>query len=95
MSQNSSEAIASRHVTLGKIFGIIALVLVLLVIIGFTGVGGEHGPGRHIPAGDVYGHTAHRTVGSTVMTMTPRLVTLRSARMSFPKYESTSKERNR
>ena len=36
-----------------KVFGIIALVLVLLVgIIMVTGIGGEHGPGRHIPAGD-------------------------------------------
>ena len=36
-----------------KVFGIIALVLVLLVvIIMFTGVGGPHGPGRHIPSGD-------------------------------------------
>jgi hypothetical protein len=33
-----------------KVFGIIALVLVLLVVvIMFTGVGGEHGPGGHIP----------------------------------------------
>ena len=32
-----------------KMFGIIALVLVLLLgIVMFTGVGGEHGPGRHI-----------------------------------------------
>lgn len=34
-----------------KVFGITALVLVLLLgIIMFTGIGGEHGPGRHIPA---------------------------------------------
>jgi hypothetical protein len=36
-----------------KVSGIIAIVLVLLVvIIIFTGVGGEHGPGRHTPSGD-------------------------------------------
>jgi hypothetical protein len=36
-----------------KVFGIIALGLVLLVaIVVFTGVGGPHGPGRHIPSGD-------------------------------------------
>jgi hypothetical protein len=36
-----------------KMFGIIALILVLLVgIIVFTGVGGEHGPGRHIQSSD-------------------------------------------
>ena len=36
-----------------KVFGIIALVLVLLVVIMmFTGVGGDHGPSRHIPSGD-------------------------------------------
>ncbi len=35
-----------------KIVGIIALVLVLLIgILLLTGVGGEHGPGRHLPAG--------------------------------------------
>ena len=41
-----------------KVFGIIILVLVLLVvIIVFTGVGGEHGPGRHAPSGDTGGDT--------------------------------------
>jgi len=35
-----------------KIVGIIVIVLVLLVaIIRFTGVGGPHGPGRHMPSG--------------------------------------------
>ena len=35
-----------------KIAGIIAVVLVLLVsIIMLTGVGGPHGPGRHMPSG--------------------------------------------
>jgi len=37
-----------------KVFGIIVIVLVLLGgIIMFTGVGGEHGPGRHIPPSSV------------------------------------------
>ena len=41
-----------------KVFGIIGLVLVLLlVIITFTGIGGKHGPGRHIPSGGAGGHT--------------------------------------
>ena len=41
-----------------KVFGIIVLVLVLLVVIVmFTGVGGDHGPGRHIPSGDPDGYT--------------------------------------
>ena len=41
-----------------KVFVIIALVLVLLVVIMmFTGVGGDHGPGRHIPSGDAGGST--------------------------------------
>jgi hypothetical protein len=37
-----------------KVFGIIALVVVLLfVILMFArGPGGRHGPGRHIPSGD-------------------------------------------
>ncbi len=34
-----------------KMFGIIALILVLLVgVLLITGLGGEHGPGRHIPS---------------------------------------------
>ncbi len=34
-----------------KIVGIVALVLVLLVgIMLLTGVGGDHGPGRHMPS---------------------------------------------
>ena len=33
-----------------KVFGVIAIVLVLLVVLLLTGVfGGEHGPRRHIP----------------------------------------------
>jgi hypothetical protein len=35
-----------------KVFGIIALVLVLLIVIALvTGLGGPHGPGRHSPSG--------------------------------------------
>ncbi|RUV68772.1 MAG: hypothetical protein EOR30_11925 [Mesorhizobium sp.] len=34
-----------------KITGIIAIILVLLVIAAlFTGVGGPHSPGRHLPS---------------------------------------------
>ena len=41
-----------------KVFGIIALVLlVLVVVIMAKGVGGDHGPGRHMPAGDAGDHT--------------------------------------
>lgn len=36
-----------------KVFGIAVVVLVLLVvIIMFTGIGGEHAPRRHMPSGD-------------------------------------------
>lgn len=36
-----------------KVFGIIVIILALLVgIIMFTGIGGQHGPGRHMPSGD-------------------------------------------
>jgi hypothetical protein len=36
-----------------KVSGIIVIVLILLVaIIVLTGVGGQHGPGRHMPSGD-------------------------------------------
>ena len=42
-----------------KVFGIVAIVVVLIfVVIRFTGVGGEHGPGRHTPSGDVGGQEA-------------------------------------
>jgi hypothetical protein len=42
-----------------KVFGIIAIVLVLLVVLLLTGVlGSGHGPGRHVPGGDTPGgHT--------------------------------------
>lgn len=33
-----------------KIFGIVVIALILLLVIGkLTGIGGSHGPGRHIP----------------------------------------------
>jgi hypothetical protein len=36
-----------------KVFGIIVIVLVLLfVVVLVTGLGGEHGPGRHMPSSD-------------------------------------------
>jgi hypothetical protein len=42
-----------------KVLGIIALVLVLLVaVVLVTGIGGEHGPGRHQPSiSATQGHT--------------------------------------
>jgi hypothetical protein len=46
-----------------KVFGIIALVLVLLfVIMLLTGVGGGHGPGRHTASGDPGGQTRPSSV---------------------------------
>lgn len=49
MSDRESPPSTPRWV---KIFGIIAIVLVLLfVIIQLTGIGGDHGPGRHISSG--------------------------------------------
>lgn len=37
-----------------KVFGVIGIALVLLfVVLKFTGIGGEHGPGRHMPSGSV------------------------------------------
>jgi hypothetical protein len=38
-----------------KVFGIIALVVVLLVVAMMFIGGGEHGPGRHTPSGDAGG----------------------------------------
>ena len=46
-----------------KVFGIIALVLVLLVVVIMaSGVGGDHGPGRHMPSGGVGGYTPPSSV---------------------------------
>jgi hypothetical protein len=46
-----------------KVFGIIALVLTLLVVvIMVTGVGGGHGPGRHMPSGGAGGDTPPSSV---------------------------------
>jgi hypothetical protein len=48
-----------------KIVGIIALVLVLLIgIIMVTGIGGEHGPGRHIPGGNTRPSSVQESIGS-------------------------------
>jgi hypothetical protein len=30
---------------------IVGILVVLFVILGLTGIGGEHGPGRHLPGG--------------------------------------------
>jgi hypothetical protein len=48
-----------------KVFAIVALVLLAGIIIMITGIGGEHGPGRHFrshdavetPSGDARSHT--------------------------------------
>ena len=41
-----------------KVLGIIALILVLLIGIHIiTGMGGPHGPSRHLPSGDSGGQT--------------------------------------
>jgi hypothetical protein len=47
-----------------KVFGILALVLILLVVIMmmFAGIGGPHGPGRHLPSGDAGGSTLSSSV---------------------------------
>lgn len=46
-----------------KVFGIIALVVVLLfVVLMFTRGPGGHGPVRHIPSGDPGGHTRRSSV---------------------------------
>ncbi|MGH7476803.1 MAG: hypothetical protein ACRELD_10970 [Longimicrobiales bacterium] len=46
-----------------KVFGTIVLVLVLLfVMMKVAGIGGRHGPGRHLQSGDVGGQTAPSSV---------------------------------
>jgi hypothetical protein len=50
-----------------NVFGLIALVPVLLVIINMvTGVGGSHGPGRHTPPGDPGGRTPSGSLGGQI-----------------------------
>ncbi|MBA3421214.1 MAG: hypothetical protein H0U12_04870 [Thermoleophilaceae bacterium] len=39
-----------------KVFGIIAILLVLLFVVSLL-AGGSHGPGRHTPSGDAGRHT--------------------------------------
>jgi len=47
-----------------KVFGIIVIVLVLLVgIIMVTGLGGKHGPGRHIPGGHTRPSSGQQNTG--------------------------------
>ena len=49
-----------------KVFVIITLVLVLLVVAMLvTGLGGEHGPGRHIPSADPAGTPSAGAGGQT------------------------------
>jgi len=60
-SNDNTGAGTGRELTPGtplwvKVFGIVALVLVLLVIIVMFASGGSHGPGRHIPSGDAGSH---------------------------------------
>ena len=43
-----------------KVFGVIALVLVLLVVVLLLTGGGSHGPGRHTASSDVGGQTPPR-----------------------------------
>ena len=58
-----------------KVSGIIVIVLVLLIVIMmFTGVGGKHGPGRHMGVGGEYGPSRHMV--STALVATYRPVTL-------------------
>ena len=48
-----------------KVSGLIALVLVLLVVVMMVaGVGGQHGPGRHMPSGGAGSYTSPITLGA-------------------------------
>jgi hypothetical protein len=61
-----------------KVAGIIALVLVLLIGIMFlTGIGGGHGPARHMPAGSSGGHTPPSSAMETTHDSAPALVATR------------------
>ncbi len=48
-----------------KLAGIIALILILLlVVLMVAGVGGQHGPGRHLPSGGAGGSSPPMTVAA-------------------------------
>jgi hypothetical protein len=48
-----------------KVSGIIALILVLLVVVTMVaGVGGQHGPGRHMPSGGASSYIMPMTAGT-------------------------------
>ncbi|HYP40708.1 MAG TPA: hypothetical protein VEX13_10150 [Chloroflexia bacterium] len=50
-----------------KVSGLIALVVVPLVaIIMLTGIGGQHGPGRHIPSGDAGSPSPSGSLGGSI-----------------------------
>ena len=52
-----------------KVFGIIVIVVVLLLgIIMLSGIGGQHGPGRHMPSGDT---TRQTSLSSLIEDYTP------------------------
>ena len=40
-----------------KVSGIVTLIVVVLVVIAMFAVGGNHGPGRHMPSGGAGVHT--------------------------------------
>lgn len=44
-----------------KVFGIIALVLILLFVISLL-TGARHGPGMHTPSGDAGGYSRHSSI---------------------------------
>jgi hypothetical protein len=47
-----------------KISGIVVGILVLLIaIVMFTGIGGPHGPSRHLSSGDASGQAPPASVG--------------------------------
>ena len=48
-----------------KLAGIVALALVLLVVVLMVaGVGGQHGPGRHLPSGGAGSSTSPMTLAA-------------------------------
>ena len=60
----NEETGAGRNSTPGtplwvKVFGIIALVVVLLFVVLMFAGGGRHGPSRHMPRADTSGQSSH------------------------------------
>lgn len=59
-SRDGADVGPEREATAGaprwvKAFGIVGIVALVVIVVVLLSGGGEHGPGRHLPAGDTSG----------------------------------------